>query len=176
MYREEQRAREAKHRAAMLGAESMRAGGKRRVHCPPPPEQRMSLFWQVFGGTILSVVALVMITAYNQMTSAEADLRRDINQIQADIVRKDELNTRLMSLWNSIKELEQTRLAVASLSEQAKVLGKHLDSSVKADADERRELQRRLDELSQRLHKLAERLASVEATPRPFDFNGTITK
>jgi len=41
-------------------------------------EEKMSLFWRVFGGTILSIAALVTITLFNNTTSTINDLRNDI--------------------------------------------------------------------------------------------------
>src|SRR5262249_43240370 len=35
-----------------------------------PEEERVSMFWRIFGGTILSIVGLVTITLYNNLTSS----------------------------------------------------------------------------------------------------------
>ena len=43
-------------------------------------EERISLFWRVFGGTILSIVALIFITLYNNLANAVSDLRNDLGR------------------------------------------------------------------------------------------------
>jgi cell division protein FtsL len=166
---EEYEAQQEKNRCTVLEAESTRAAAKRPRPTARARKQSMSLFWQVFGSTIVSVVALLMITAYSQMTATDAELRRDVAQIQAELVRKDELNGRLTALWNSVRDLENTRITVIGLGDQAKVLGKNLESNIKTEADRRSELQRQVDDLSRRLQALAERLASVETAHRVAD-------
>ena len=37
----------------------------------------MSLFWRVFGGTILSIVALAAVTLYNNLSNGISDLRAE---------------------------------------------------------------------------------------------------
>lgn len=100
-------------------------------HPKPPPktdEERMSLFWRVFGGTILSICALAGITLFNNLSGTLSEMRRDIGQAnearaaaiaelrqemakaaeaRADLVRKDEFATRLTSNWDRMSTLQQ---------------------------------------------------------------------
>jgi hypothetical protein len=149
---------------AVLDLERLRSGGKRPARARG--KQKMSLFWQVFGGTILSIVALVILTAYSQLVSMQTDLRRDMNQVQVDHVKKDEFNARLMVLWNSIKELQNTSTSLLSLNEHSKVLDGNIVNQLRSAEEQRKDLQRRVEELSQRLQILAERLAASEAAQR----------
>jgi hypothetical protein len=177
VYREDTECREEKSRAEIVEAEVMRSSAKRvRGSVGPAGKPRMSLFWQVFGGTILSVVALGMITAYNQITTTDAELRHDVNQLQGDIVRKEELNARLTPLWNNIKELERTRIEVVSLSEQAKILGRSHELNTQAEVERQRDLQRQIDDLGRRLQVLADRLTALEAASRSLDVHGVAGK
>jgi hypothetical protein len=151
------------NREAVLDLKRLRSSGKRpRAR----RQQKMSLFWQVFGGTIFSIVALVILTAYSQLTSAQTDLRRDLNQVQADQVKKDELNIRLTVVWNSIKGLQSTNTSLLSLNERAKVLDGNVESQLRSAEEERKDLQHKVEDLSQRLQVLAERLAGIEAAQR----------
>jgi vacuolar-type H+-ATPase subunit I/STV1 len=172
----------------------------RRAASAPHPqddgkaEERISIFWRVFGGTILSIVALVVITVYNQFNSTLGDLRRDLNQQQearGDLVKKEELNNRITSIWTSLREQKSVNTAVSALSERIKVLDQQLDRQVKLSEEERKEQVRKFDEqrkaveeerkewsrkleetrrvaeeerrdLSRKLQVLAERLAAVE--------------
>ena len=43
-------------------------------------EEKISIFWRVFGGTILSIVALAVITLYNSISSNISDLRNEVNR------------------------------------------------------------------------------------------------
>ena len=72
-------------------------------------EERMSLFWRVFGGTILSICALVGITLFNNFSSSLAELRSDINRIneaRGDLVKKDEFNTRISTNYDRVQQLQ----------------------------------------------------------------------
>jgi hypothetical protein len=106
-------------------------GGSEPVGLPKPEkkdEERMSLFWRVFGGTILSIVALVGITVFNNLMAGIAELRADLaranearanaivelrteiarnNEARAELIRKDEFNTRMSSNWDRIQALQQ---------------------------------------------------------------------
>jgi hypothetical protein len=128
----------------------------------PVRRQKISLFWQVFGGTIVSIVALVITTVYSQMTTTESDLRKDLNRVQVDLVRKDEFNTRLTALWNSIKEQQMTCNSLINLNERAKILVGNVSDQIKTGDEHRKDLQRKIEELTQRLQVLAERLANIE--------------
>lgn len=58
-------------------------------------EEGMSLFWRVFGGTILSITALVVITLVNNVSATITELRAEVakvNEAKADFARKDDLN------------------------------------------------------------------------------------
>jgi hypothetical protein len=50
--------------------ETARAAAEGGAKDPPKKEEEhLSVFWRVFGGTILSICALVAITLYNNMSS-----------------------------------------------------------------------------------------------------------
>ncbi|MCI0458290.1 MAG: hypothetical protein L0Z62_15100 [Gemmataceae bacterium] len=161
-------------------AESSAAGARK-------DEERISLFWRVFGGTLLSIAALVVITVYNHISDTLSDLRKGMNQLhegRAELLRKDEFSTRLSSVWTSLKELQQVNRGLVALEEKARTHDQQLDRQARsAEEDrkdftrrleeERKELQRKLEEqrkahqderreLTGKLQKLAERLAKVE--------------
>jgi chromosome segregation ATPase len=99
-------------------------------------EERMSLFWRVFGGTILSIAALVVITLFNNVTSTITDLRSELvrandarataitelrtdlaksAEARADLIRKDEFNSRMTSSWDRLQNLQQQNNAQNTL-------------------------------------------------------------
>ena len=92
-----------------------------------PPEEKMSIVWRVFGGTILSIVALGCITLFNNVTANMAELRSELTRTQAelnrsnaeirgelnrvhdgrsDVIKKDDFNSRMTTVWDGIKALQ----------------------------------------------------------------------
>lgn len=72
-------------------------------------EERMSIFWRVFGGTIVSICALVGITLFNNFNSNLSELRGEIariNEARGDLVKKDEFNTRITSNYERVQQLQ----------------------------------------------------------------------
>src|SRR5579864_4241006 len=101
----------------------------------PACGEKISLFWQIFGGTVVSVIALMAITAFTQLSGNANDLRRDLNQVQVDLVRKDDLNARLSALWAGVKDLQATTASRVSLEAHTRVLNRDLGARIKADDD-----------------------------------------
>ena len=99
-----------KNGANLLAAETLRNGAESAAAAESPRgEERLSIFWRVFGGTLLSIAALVVITVYNQFSTTLTDLRKELNQLyenRAELLRKDEFTTRLNSVWAGMKELQ----------------------------------------------------------------------
>jgi DNA repair exonuclease SbcCD ATPase subunit len=104
--------------AIVLAAGTLRTGESRsQAH----PEERLSLFWRVFGGTILSIGALVAVTLYNNLTSNINELRSEVNRVneaRADLVKKEEFSARTQNMWDRIQNLQELRVTVTSLKEQ----------------------------------------------------------
>jgi hypothetical protein len=168
-YRDMEQDRDETHdrsRVAVFDMERLRSSGRRPAS--PRRNQKMSFFWQVFGGTILSIVALIVLTAYSQLTSMQTDLRREMNQVEVDQVKKDEFSARLSVLWNSIKSLQDTSTSLLSLNEHAKIFDRNVDARIQNDEEQHKDLVRKVEELNQRLQTLGERLVALEATQRVF--------
>ena len=146
-------------------------------------EDRMPLFWRVFGGTILSILALAVITVcqyFNgvlgslrgdmgrlnedirkEMSHLETDLRKDLgrlNEAQGRVVKIDDFNSRLKSVWDSIKELQTLSVTVSALKERDLLREQHL-----REENERRELVRELQLLRERLANLEGKQAAAAA-------------
>jgi chromosome segregation ATPase len=104
-------------------------------------EERMSLFWRVFGGTILSIVALVAITIYNTQNNAIAELRSEIsriNEARGELIKKDEFNSRISTNYERVQQLQtQNNGLNATITSLQTALGEMKDrlTAVKADAD-----------------------------------------
>jgi hypothetical protein len=146
-------------------------------------DERMPLFWRVFGGTILSIAALAAITVcqyFNsvlgglrgdmgrlndeirkEMTHLDSDLRKDLgrlNEAQGTVVKLQDFNSRLKSVWDSIKELQTLSAAVSALKERDMLREQHL-----REENERKELVRELQLLRERLATLEGKQAAKGA-------------
>jgi hypothetical protein len=121
----------------------------------PRGEEKISVFWRVFGGTLLSIAALVVMTVYQQFSANLNELRAAIthlSEVQADLVKKDDLNSRATYLWAGIKEAGGD---VAALKTRTALL----ESMTQVFEKEQKELHDKVDHLT-------ERLAALEARPR----------
>lgn len=144
-------------------------------------EDRMPLFWRVFGGTILSIFALAVITVcqyFNgvlgglradmgrlneeirkEMSHLDTDIRKDLgrlNEAQGGVVKTEDFNSRLRSVWDSIKELQALSATVSALKERDMLREQHL-----REENERRELVRELQLLRERLANLEGKQAAA---------------
>jgi hypothetical protein len=92
-----------------LAYEGLRLAATPPADPPRKDDEKISLFWRVFGGTIFSIVALVVITLYNQLTGSINELRAELNKVneaRADLVKKEEFNARSTTMWNRVQELQ----------------------------------------------------------------------
>jgi hypothetical protein len=194
-YDEEALTPRSRNGLAYLDAETLRStdGATKKVDDEPRSE-RLHIFWRVFGGTLLSIAALVGLTVYNNLSGTLGDLRKEMNQqyeSRGELVKKDELNQRSTTLWDSIKDLRAANASLVALSERAKLLDQQQERQMKAADEDRKELHRKLEEvrkqsdderreygrkldeqrklfdeerkeMSRKLQMLAERLATVE--------------
>ena len=131
-----------------VAAETLRSGSA--TAAVGKGEDRISLFWRIFGGTLLSIAALVVVTVYQQFSNSLFELRSDmirLNESRADLLKKDEFNTRMTSVWSSMKDLQTAETALTGLRERSALL----EQQFKAAEDERKELTRQLQQLRERL-------------------------
>ncbi len=132
---------------------------------PSKGEERISWFWRIFGGTLLSLAGLTVVTLSQQVTNNLHDLRSDLNRLneaRGDLVKKDELNSRITSVWNSIKDLQTVNATLTAAKERVSLL----EQQVKNGDEERKELVREVQRLRERLVVVEGRRAS-SAAARP---------
>lgn len=123
-----------------VAAELLRTGSQSANTAPgasnDSDEGQISVFWRVFGGTVLSICALVIITVYqqfsgnfsdlrNDLRALETDLRKDLSrhtEVQAEFVKKEEVDSKLRSVWEGIKELREDRQDLQQLKQRCMLL------------------------------------------------------
>jgi hypothetical protein len=87
-------------------------------------EEGISPLWRIFGGTVLSIMALVGVTLYQQLTNGLSEVRREVEQRTA----REEFVTSRSKSWEKMFEIqrsgEQANVALADrcarLEQQAK--------------------------------------------------------
>jgi hypothetical protein len=168
--------------------ETLRQGSESPKAAEPEPkdEHRMPVFWRVFGGTVLSITSLIVMTAYQGFTAGLAELRSDLGHLQtecrkevarlceaqADLIGKEELATKLKQLDRNLVDLDEDSKSLKKLKERCEALL----TAYRAGVEQRRELeselrllreqnaaQREREELRNELTRLRERLAGLEA-------------
>jgi septal ring factor EnvC (AmiA/AmiB activator) len=152
--KEEQREDTDRLTAGTLAAVETLRSASVPVSASPAPkgEERISVFWRVFGGTLLSIAALTIVTVYQQFASTLSELRggiAHINESQADLVKKDDFTRATTSIWNSVKAL-QLSCADTTTTNRVSVLETQLHA---AEAD-RKDLTKQVSDLRERLAKL----------------------
>ncbi|MFO0804483.1 MAG: hypothetical protein U0791_15330 [Gemmataceae bacterium] len=85
-------------------------------------EEKISLFWRVFGGTILSIVALVSITLFNNLQSSISDLRGELSrerEARAGLAKKDDVDARIKTQYERIRVVEGYKAEIEAIKERA---------------------------------------------------------
>jgi len=127
---------------------------------PQKEEEKISPFWRIFGGTLISISALVAITMYNGMNGSIVELRSEISRLniaKADSAKKDDLGI----LRTQVSVIAGYRTEIDSLKERA--------TKYRSDIDEgKKDTQTRLDlakkERDDALESFRKELATVEMT------------
>jgi chromosome segregation ATPase len=84
-------------------------------------DEKIHVFWRVFGGTILSIVALVAITLYNNLNGGINELRQELSrerEARAALVKKDDADARAKSQWDRIRLVEGYKLDIEAVKER----------------------------------------------------------
>lgn len=114
-------------------AEVARGAAESSVHktAPKGDEEHMSLFWRVFGGTLLSMVAIGIFTLYNNIASNIAELRSELSrerEARSELVKKDEFNSRSSSQYERIRSFEVMKAEQEGMKERVNANAATLDS------------------------------------------------
>jgi chromosome segregation ATPase len=148
-------------------------------------ESKLPMFWRVFGGTVLSIAAMVLITAYQSLSGGMADTRHEmaamsnemhkevarLAEVQGQLVKKEESATGMQAIWSSLRELQEDRKELTTIKERCDKLmafhrGGEEQRRVLADQlqglREQRVQQEERRALAADLAALRERLAGLE--------------
>jgi septal ring factor EnvC (AmiA/AmiB activator) len=137
---------------------------------PGKPRRRSALFWTI-GSSLASAAGFLCIMLYEQYDRNLTELRNDLkhfNEVSGEQVKRDEMRNRFTSMWNIIKDMqtasqetgkETHRLKADILTKETRLA--QLEQQLKSADDDRKELNREV-------LRLRERLASVEGRVSSF--------
>jgi uncharacterized membrane protein YccC len=123
-----------------VASETLRSAAAPPALPPHKEEEKISVFWRVFGGTILSIVALVVITLFNNIQSSISELRADASrarealaafakredldrerEARAGLAKKDDVDTRVKALYERLRVAEGLKADIEGIKERAAV-------------------------------------------------------
>ena len=140
--------------------ETLRSASK-PVEPKKSDDEKVSLFWRVFGGTIISVAALAAITLYNTLTSNIAELRAEVarlNEVKVDAAKKEDVATLRTKLDDNRREIDsmKERLSKYRLEMDAarKDQGTATDAVKKDLTAAEKDLQKALGEVREKMARL----------------------
>ncbi len=128
-------------RHLILAAETLRAGDtadRGRKEEGKGSEEKISVFWRVFGGTILSICALVILNLYQWLANGIHELRGDVGRLReagGEYIKKDEFNTRSKDVWTRIQELQAVTASVTVLTNKLSALEQQLAAAERERKD-----------------------------------------
>lgn len=144
--------------SVLRGAQEPLNGGSMKT------EERISVFWRVFGGTLLSIAALICITIYQQFTNSISELRSNLENLhesRGDLVKNEDFNNRMTAVWGALKDNQTLAATVSALKERSSLL----EQCLKQNEEERKGLANQLQQLRERMVVLeARQHGSVPAT------------
>jgi chromosome segregation ATPase len=83
--------------------------------------EHISLFWRVFGGTIISISSLIVITLYNNLSTGISDIRTDLNKertAREELVKKEDFNKSSTNIYERIRTLDALKVELEGLREK----------------------------------------------------------
>lgn len=140
-------------------------------------EERMSLFWRVFGGTILSVVALIVLTLYNNLnqniSEVRADSTRTINELRSrvdqqndargDLMRRTDLEKGLSALAARLDALASLSATVTAVGEKMATLSDRATAAGKDQREVQEALRTAISAIRDKLTPAEQSLRTLEA-------------
>jgi predicted nucleic acid-binding Zn-ribbon protein len=132
-------------------------------------DEKISLFWRIFGGTILSIVALLVITAYQSITGSIHDMHTELSQLReakADLVKKDEYAQTRTRIWEKLQDLEKQIGAASAPVVQIKDRVGQLEEQSKTTSLERKEMHELHATIKERMAQFEQQLNQGKTTQK----------
>lgn len=65
--------------------------------------------WKVFGGAVFSIVFMLLITIFGYLINNLTNLQYSVNALNSDMVKKNEFNERITSMWGTLRQVDTLR-------------------------------------------------------------------
>lgn len=153
----------------ILANETLRPSKSPPAEPPKPPEEKVSLFWRIFGGTLLSIVALLVITVYQSVNHSINDLRTNVghlNEAKAEFVKKDEHSSAGSRTWDKVQEIQKEVAALNGPIGQIKDRVAQVEEQAKTLVAERKEIHELQATTKERLAQFEQQLAAIKTAQK----------
>lgn len=140
----------------------------RPVEARKSDDEKISLFWRVFGGTIISVAALAAITLFNTMNGSIAELRAEVarlNEVKVDAAKKEDVATLRSKSDDNRRELDGQKERLSKYHQELDVVRK--DAGTATDAV-KKDLTAVEKELQKAMAEVREKVARLEGQQTPM--------
>lgn len=128
--------------------------------------------WKIFGGAIVSIIFMLIVTIFGYIINNVNSIQTNINNLNADMVKKSEFNERVTNIWgtlrdvNSLKDrmnlVEQRNTNIDSLRERTT----SVDARVTSLEAQVKTLQEENRSQAKDIQALRERVAVLEAAAK----------
>jgi uncharacterized protein YlxW (UPF0749 family) len=136
------------------------------------PRRHRALFWTI-GSSLLSAVGFLGIMMYEQYDRNLTELRNDLkhfNEVSGEQVKREEMRNRFTSMWTIIKEMQATGQENSKETQLLKGDGiaketrlTQLEQQLKTADEDRKELNREMLRLRERLAAMEGRVSTLTA-------------
>ncbi len=151
----------------LISAEVLRSAAAHQPRAAKNSDEKISLFWRIFGGTILSIVALVIITAGQMAFSSLHDLEKDmahLKESKADLVRMDEYSATRTKIWERMQDMQKDVAGYTAPINQLKDRVAQIEDQCKTLSSDRKDSQELGATLKERLVQFEQQLAAIKAS------------
>lgn len=157
----------------ILAAETLRTpkshAAPKEANSSKSGDEKISLFWRIFGGTILSIVALLVITAYQSISGSIHDMHTELSQLReakASLVPKDEFAATRTRMWEKIQDVEKQVGAASAPVVQIKDRITQLEEQSKTTSQERKEMHELHATMKERMTQFEQQLNQGKMTQK----------
>jgi hypothetical protein len=165
--------------APILAAETLRTGSTAAAEAPAKEEKTgIPMVWRIFGGTVLSVMALLAVTLYQQLFNK-------VENLSSQLLKREEFFDFRKGIWDYIQKFQNAEQATDGELQQRCT---RLEQQAKQSDDQHKEIVPELRQMRDMLltylkdgeerkkllaeiQQLRERLAAMEAQKSPSRVN-----
>jgi hypothetical protein len=153
-----------------LNAEQALGVVAQSVDPAPPRHEDVPTIWKIFGGAIVSIIFMLIITIFGYIINNVTNLQTSINCLNADTVKKTEFNERVTTIWGTLKQVDTIKDRLTTVEQRTPVIDNLKDRATTADQKvltleaQLKTMQEESRSQAKDIQNLRERLAVIEAS------------